>query len=147
MPNARTRRILAAAAVVLAIATAGAASADPCTAIPDSGPAPAWLRTGATFSGPVAHVIDGDSLCVDTAPENPGHPRSAWVEVRLEDLDAAELHAPGGREATERLRRAVEGRTLQCTVGRARRGGWRSYDRAVATCRIDGESLAVWLRR
>jgi hypothetical protein len=54
---------------------AGPALADPCKAIPDRGPAPAWLAPGARFSGPVVYVGDGDSLCVAVGPG-----ASSWVE-------------------------------------------------------------------
>jgi micrococcal nuclease len=44
--------------------TATAALADPCKAIPAKGPMPSYLFKGATFSGPVTYIGDGDSLCV-----------------------------------------------------------------------------------
>lgn len=46
---------------------ASAAQADPYEAIPEKGPLPPYLAFAARFSGPVVHVIDGDSLCVAAA--------------------------------------------------------------------------------
>src|SRR5437899_9917249 len=82
----------------LAGTLATAASADPRKAIPDHGPAPPYLSPGSTFAGPVTYVGDGDSLCVAVGqgPEN-------WVEVRLEDFYAPELHEPAGPAAKATL--------------------------------------------
>lgn len=68
-------------ALLAALTTATAATADPCKAIPDRGPMPSYLHRGAHFSGPVVYVGDGDSLCV-AAGQGPAN----WVEIRLEDF-------------------------------------------------------------
>ncbi len=104
------------------------AFADPCEA-----PLP---QPGTSFSGPVAYVGDGDSLCVATGP---GPDR--WVEVRLADFYAPELSTPEGRQAKAVLERLARGRQVTCRAGR------RSYDRVVATCRLDGTSLGQRLRQ
>lgn len=67
------------------------AHADPCEGrLPD--------RAGATFSGLVRYIGDGDSLCV-----GPSSDPSTWIEVRLSDFDAPELHSPTGRADRDRL--------------------------------------------
>jgi endonuclease YncB( thermonuclease family) len=112
------------------------AAADPCKAIPDRGPMPTWLHRGATFSGPVAYVGDGDSLCVATRSDP-----TSWVEVRLADFYAPELHASGGREAKAALERLTMGRTVTCSADH------RSYDRIVAVCRRGSVSIGDLMRR
>ncbi len=114
---------------------AGPVLADPCTAVPDRGPLPAYLARGATFSGPVSYIGDGDSLCVALGPRP-----ERWVEVRLADFYAPELHAPGGRAAKIALDRLTAGQQVRCTADH------RSYDRIVALCRINGRSLGDLLR-
>jgi len=105
---------------MIALIAAGAVfTSDPCTA-----PLP---PPGTEFSGPVAHVIDGDSLCVATS--------TGLVEVRLRDVNAPELRQAGGPEARDRLLATALGRPVDCRVFA------RSYDRAVALCRLwDGRA-------
>jgi len=114
---------------------ASAALADPCRAIPDRGPLPSYLYPGASFSGPVTYVGDGDSLCVavGSGPEN-------WVEVRLADFYAPELHKAGGEQAKAALGRITRGRRVECEAGR------QSYDRVVAHCYLGGQSLGDLMR-
>lgn len=114
---------------------AAPASADPCKAIPDRGPLPPGLRRGALFSGPVVYVGDGDSLCVGLGPGP-----TQWAEVRLADVYAPELAEPQGLAAKAVLSRIVMGRRLDCVAGR------RSYDRVVATCRLEGRVVSDRLR-
>src|SRR4051812_33280850 len=83
---------LAAAAVL----TAAPARADPCRA-----PLP---RQGSTFAGDVRYIGDGDSLCV-----GPGPDPATWIEVRLADFYAPELHEEGGRAARDVLIRLTGG--------------------------------------
>lgn len=104
------------------------AHADPCVA-----PLPA---PGASFSGPVRYVGDGDSLCVGLSA-NP----TSWIEVRLADFYAPELHANGGAQAKAALEALTRGRSLACRAGR------RSYDRVVARCTLDGASVGDLMRR
>lgn len=120
----------------IALMFATPALADPCKAIPDRGPLPPYLSRGATFSGPVSYVGDGDSLCVEV-----GRGPSSWVEVRVADFYAPELNAPGGREAKAALERVTRGKRAVCTAGH------RSYDRIVANCRIGGVSISELMRR
>lgn len=108
-------------------AWASPALADPCEA--------ALPANGTTFSGIVRYVGDGDGLCIGPA----GQPLR-WIEVRLADFHAPELHEPGGPESRRRLERLAMGRTLVCRAGR------RSYDRVVATCTLGGRPLGALLR-
>jgi endonuclease YncB( thermonuclease family) len=118
------------------LAFAAPAFADPCEAIPQKGPMPSYLHHGASFSGPVPYIGDGDSLCVAIGPD-----ASDWVEVRLADFYAPELHEAGGEAAKAALSRIALGRTVSCAAEH------RSYDRVVARCALDGVSLGDRLRR
>ncbi|MFB0872592.1 MULTISPECIES: thermonuclease family protein [unclassified Sphingobium] len=119
---------LIAAASVLACGWSAPALADPC-----EGALPA---KGTTFAGVVRYVGDGDGLCVGPA----GRP-DRWIEVRLADFYAPELHEAGGREAKRRLERLAMGKPLVCRAGR------RSYDRVVAACKLGGRPLGMLLRQ
>jgi micrococcal nuclease len=119
----------------LALMYVSSAHADPCKAIPDRGPLPAYLVRGARFEGPVTYVGDGDSLCVAV-----GNGSLNWVEVRLADFYAPELHASGGQAAKATLAEIAMGRHAVCVVGH------RSYDRVVAQCLIDGVSIGDRMR-
>ncbi|MDP3404092.1 MAG: nuclease [Brevundimonas sp.] len=111
-----------------------AAKADPCAGrLPD--------RAGQTFSGVVRYVGDGDSLCV-----GPGADPSTWIEVRLSDFDAPELHSPNGRAARDRLSTLARGRTLHCVAVRGRNGRVIVYDRVIAACRLNGRGVGDLLR-
>jgi micrococcal nuclease len=104
------------------------ALADPCTA-----PLPS---PGTSFSGAVRYVGDGDSICVGSSSN-----ASTWIEVRVADFYAPELHSssgPGAKAATERI---AMGRTVQCLAGK------RSYDRVVAQCTLNGTSIGELMRR
>lgn len=103
------------------------AAADPCEA-----PLP---KPGASFAGIVRYVGDGDSLCVSDSAD----PRT-WVEVRIADFYAPELHAPGGQDAKRALERLAMGKRAACVAQH------RSYDRVVAVCRVDGRSLGDAMR-
>jgi micrococcal nuclease len=122
-------------AALASLAFGVSAHADPCKAIPDSGPAPAFLRPGRSFSGPVVRVIDGDSLCVAV-----GSGPAAWVEVRLADFYAAERGSPGGPAAKTALERIALGKVVSCTAGP------QSYDRVVSACRISGRAIGEMMR-
>lgn len=128
-------RLLFGLAVCLALVLVpSAAAADPCRAVSDEGWRPPGLAPGASFSGPVVHVIDGDSLCVAV-----GEGEKGWVEVRLADFFAPETGAGGG-PAKSALERLALGRQATCVAGAG------SYDRIVARCEIAGRSLGEVLR-
>jgi micrococcal nuclease len=114
---------------------ASPALADPCKAIPDHGPAPSFLSPGSVFSGRVSYVGDGDSLCVALGPLP-----TEWVEVRLQDYYAPELHDPEGAAAKAALTRITLGRQVTC------RADHQSYDRMVALCERGGRSLGDLMR-
>ncbi len=127
---------LLAPAIALALASPALARADPCLAIPETGPPPAFLAPGKTFSGPVVLVIDGDSFCVAVGPRR----GADWVEVRVADFHAAELKSPGGPEARLALQRVAMGKQATCVAGLG------TYDRIAARCRIGGRTTADLMR-
>lgn len=111
------------------------AHADPCEA-----PLPA--QPGVRFSGTVRYVGDGDGLCVGrTADPN------EWIEVRLADLDAPELHQAAGPAAKAALVRIALHREVTCTTERGRRGRVVSFDPVIARCRIGPHSIGDLLRQ
>lgn len=121
-------------AVALFLVAPAVAHADPCEgALPS--------RAGETFSGVVRYVGDGDSLCVGNSSN-----AATWIEVRLSDFDAPELHSPTGRADRDRLSRLVSGRRLTCTAVRGRNGRVIVWDRVIATCRLDGRRVGDLLR-
>jgi micrococcal nuclease len=128
-------RITIGLALLGALTMATAARADPCKAIPDRGPMPSYLHRGAHFSGTVVYVGDGDSMCVAV-----GQGAANWVEIRLEDFYAPELHSPTGPAAKAALERVAMGRNAECVANH------QSYDRVVATCRIGGHSIGDMLK-
>jgi len=110
------------------------AKADPCEGrLPD--------RAGQTFSGVVRYIGDGDSLCVGPST-NP----ATWIEIRLSDFDAPELHSPTGRAARDRLSNLAGGRVLSCVAVRGRNGRVIVYDRVIAACRLNGRGVGDLLR-
>ena len=78
---------------------------------------------------------DGDSLCVGGGPDP-----ATWVEVRLADFYAPELHDPGGANAKRVLERLTFGRPVSCVAGR------RTYDRVAAVCTLRGVRLGDLMR-
>lgn len=135
-------RIIGLAAATVASMIATQALADPCRAIPDKGPAPAWAKAGYVVTGKVRYIVDGDGLCV-----GPTNDPSSWVEIRLADFYAPELRAAGGAEARATLARLTGDKTLTCTAVRGDHGRVVSYDRLIATCRIGSRGLAELMRR
>src|SRR5262245_9251916 len=88
----------------------GVALADPCEA-------PLPHHAGQTFAGAVRYVGDGDSLCVGQT-RNP----NTWIEVRLADFNAPELHSSGGPAAKAALERIALNHVAQCVAGGGRNG-------------------------
>ncbi|MFN3465840.1 MAG: thermonuclease family protein [Terricaulis sp.] len=110
------------------------AHADPCTAeLP--------RRAGETFSGTVRYVGDGDSLCVGNSDDP-----STWIEVRLGDFDAPELRSAGGPRSKVFLEQVAMGRQASCRAQRGRSGRVVVWDRVIAVCRVDGQSIGDLLR-
>lgn len=121
-------------ASTLLLAVPTIAHADPC-----EGRLPS--RPGETFSGVVRYIGDGDSLCVG----NTADPAN-WIEVRLSDFNAPELHSPTGRAARDRLSNLVRGRRLACVAVRGRNGRVIVYDRVIASCSLNGRGVGDLLR-
>jgi endonuclease YncB( thermonuclease family) len=118
------------------------ALADPCHAIPDKGPRPAWAKAGVVVTGTARYIIDGDGLCIGSSSDP-----ERWVEVRLADYYAPELRESGGAAARAALTRLTEARTITCTAVTGDGGRVVSYDRLIAICRIGGVSLADLMHR
>jgi len=116
------------------LAVPAIARADPC-----EGRLPS--RAGETFSGVVRYIGDGDSLCVGSTAAP-----ASWIEVRLSDFNAPELHSPTGRAARDRLSDLVQGRRLECVAVRGRSGRVIVHDRVIASCRLGGRGLGDLLR-
>lgn len=108
--------------------------ADPCEASLPS-------QAGISFSGVVRYVGDGDGLCVGKTAD----PKE-WIEVRLADFDARELHQPGGAAAKAALERIALLSAVICTTERGRGGRVISYDRVIARCQIGTDSIGDLLR-
>ena len=98
-------------------------------------------HAGDTFAGPVRYVGDGDSLCVGLSGNH-----NTWIEVRLADFNAPELHSARGPAAKATLERLALGHQAQCVAGGGRRGNVTSYDRVIATCRINGRRIGDLMR-
>lgn len=130
-----TLAVLAFFAVLALIFWPRDAAADPCTAALPT-------QAGAEFGGVVRYVGDGDSLCV--GPVQGGG--ETWIEVRLTDFNAVELHDRGGREARAIAVRELLGRQIQCVAVRGRSGRVVSYDRVIARCRVSGRAVGDILR-
>lgn len=128
-------RTLLAFGAAIAAGIAAPAHADPC-----EGRLP--TQAGTSFTGEVRYVGDGDSLCVGRTPD----PRR-WVEVRLADFNAPELHAAHGPEAKAALESIALRRAVTCVTERGRGGRVISYDRVIARCALGKTSLGELLRR
>ena len=109
-------RLGALATMIMALAFASPALAQVCR-----GPAPA---VGAVVTGPVLHVIDGQTLCIAQGP-TPDH----WIPLTIASRLAS---LPADRE---RLMAAAFSRALTCQVT-GDRGATRS-----ARCTLDGRPL------
>jgi hypothetical protein len=129
-------RLLGALPFLALAAIAAPALADPCEAPVNR------FRAGQTFAGEVRYVGDGDSICIGLGPSP-----ATWIEVRLADWFAPELHEPGGALAKATMVRIALGQRAVCTVERGRNGRTYTFDRVVAVCRVRRDSLAVLMRQ
>lgn len=120
--------------ILAALAVTTPALADPCTA-PVSG-----YHAGDVLTGTLRYVGDGDSACLSRSPDP-----STWVEIRLADWFAPELHEPGGQAAKAALVRYL-GQPIVCTVRRGQNGSTRSYDRVIAVCSIRGRGVGELMK-
>lgn len=110
------------------------AVADPCEAELPSQP-------GTVFTGQVYYVGDGDSICV-----GPTDDPNTWIEVRTVDFNAPELNTTEGHTAKAVMVDLALGEQAACVVTPGRSGSTISYDRVLASCSIDGASLAALMR-
>ncbi len=85
----------------------------------------------------VASIVDGDGLILRSGEE-----------IRLGDFNAPEWREAGGPEAKAALTDIAYGETVACTPceGARRAGQCRSYDRIIATCRLNGRRLGDLMR-
>lgn len=122
------------ASVLAAVFWVGSAYADPCEAkLPG--------KAGTVFTGMVHYIVDGDGICV-----GPSTDADTWIEVRLADFDAPELKTEDGQFAKAEMTRLAKGKQAECVTTPGRNGKTTSYDRVIASCSIDGASLASLLR-
>ena len=127
-------RVVIIAATLGVLCSIAHVHADPCEA-------PLPSQAGVRFSGIVRYVGDGDGLCVGKT----GDPKE-WIEVRLADFNAPELHQLGGAAAKAALERIVLHHEVICTTERGRGGRIISYDRVIARCQIGTDSIGDLLR-
>jgi micrococcal nuclease len=125
------RLIYSLAVAVFGLAVATQAHADSCEAPVNH------YRAGEHIIGRVMYVGDGDSICVGN-DRDPNH----WIEIRLADFYAPELHEAGGLEARRRMVQTAKSKPVVCTVQRGNNGRTYSYDRVIAVCRMNGTSLS-----
>lgn len=94
----------------------------------------ALAATRRTQSGIVTHVVDGDTVWVQTAGS--GKP----LKVRLQGIDAPEICQAGGVQAQNALKGHVLGQSVTVT-SRALDG----YGRTVGTLHVQGQDVSRWL--
>lgn len=89
------------------------------------------------ITGHVVSIVDGDGLILRSGEE-----------IRLGDFNAPEWNQAGGPEAKAALSAIAYGETVDCTPceGARRAGQCRSYDRIIATCRLNGRRLGDLMR-
>lgn len=83
--------------------------------------------------GSATRVVDGDTFTMDVThvDDQNEYFYNETETIRVADIDAPELHQPGGRRSRQALQAAVGGRSIRCAV-RAR----DTYHRLVASVRI-----------
>lgn len=130
---ARRAPVLCAELVLAATLTAPALT-DPCKA-------PLPSRPGQAVADKVRYTGDGDSLCVEGSA-NP----SDWIEVRLANADAPQLHSSEGPRAKATLAAIALGRFAFCRAEAGRQGRVVVWDGMFACCQINGETVESLLR-
>ncbi len=81
------------------------------------------------------YVVDGDGLCVGD-----GRDPATWIEVRLADFNAPDLHGPGGVDARKALSALAMDKRSICVARH------KSYDRVVATCKVNCRRIGALIR-
>jgi len=86
-----------------------------------------------TIRGPVTNIVDGDTFDMKVAHVGKNNKSEYNDEetIRIADIDAPELHAPGGKRSKDILERKLKGREVRCYV-QAR----DSYGRVVADVKV-----------
>lgn len=101
---------------------------------------------GASFSGEVRYVGDGDSLCVGKTTDP-----NEWIEVRLVDFDAPETNKKDQRAqalvAKGILERIALGKAISCKVEKGRIGRTITHDRVFGRCTIAGVGVGDLMRQ
>lgn len=87
------------------------------------------------------YVSDGDSLCVGSVSN-----ADEWIEVRLADFNAPELHSPLGSQLMRQREQIALGQQTTCRAVRGRSGRVVTYDRVIALCKIGNRSVRDLLR-
>jgi len=77
-----------------------------------------------TISG-IAYAIDGDTIRID-----------GRTKIRLSGVAAPEKNERGGYEATDFMKRLINGKSVRCELD-----GTRTYDRAVGICFLGGRDI------
>lgn len=77
-----------------------------------------------TISG-IAYAIDGDTIRLD-----------GRTKVRLSGVAAPEKNERGGYEATDFMKRLINGKSVRCELD-----GTKTYDRVVGICYLDGQDI------
>lgn len=75
----------------------------------------------------IAFAIDGDTIRFEDG-----------TRIRLEGVAAPENNEPGGTEATQFMKRLVNGNSLRCDLN-----GQRSYNRLVGICYLGGDDIGA----
>lgn len=113
------------AALFVFVAAHYAAAAEPA----DRFKVPTYLKVSGSesFIEEVAFAIDGDTIRFEDG-----------TRIRLEGVAAPENNEPGGTEATQFMKRLVNGNSLRCDLN-----GQRSYNRLVGICYLGGDDIGA----
>jgi len=86
-----------------------------------------------TILGPVTNIIDGDTfeMKVTRIGTHNKYKYNNEETVRIDDINAPELQAPGGRRSKDLLERQLKGKEVQCYVKTR-----DSYGRVVAEVKV-----------
>ena len=82
------------------------------------------------WTGRVVWIVDGDTIHVRRSRE--------VVKIRLNGLDAPEIHEHGGRKAKDFMFRLLRGQDLECHPIEL-----DGYGRTVAVCYLNGVDIAA----
>ena len=85
------------------------------------------------IQGPVINIVDGDTfdMKVTHVGENNKYEYNYEERIRIADIDAPELRAPGGKRSKDLLERKLKGKVVRCYVQTR-----DSYGRIVAEVKV-----------